>query len=64
MHGGRAWLGGGNREGLNRVPATASHVLYVASHTCTVQSMEPEAMRLPSGDHATPYTSRVCPLYL
>src|SRR6266571_1535453 len=27
-----------------------------ASHTCTVLSQLPEAMRLPSGDHATAYT--------
>ena len=33
----------------------------VASHTCTVRSILPEAMRLPSGDHATASTALACP---
>jgi hypothetical protein len=36
------------------------HFNPLASHTCTVVSYEPEAMRLPSGNHATLSIQSVC----
>src|SRR5947199_211897 len=35
-----------------------------AFHTCTVSSVLAEAMRLPSGDQATPFTLFVWPRYV
>jgi hypothetical protein len=54
----RTWSAPRQRQGCL---AGALRVLYGAAHTCTVQSMEPEAMRLPSGDHATAKTAVACP---
>jgi len=36
-------------------------VIQHAHHTCTVLSLLAEAMRVPSGDHATAYTQPACP---
>ena len=37
------------------------HSSHSASHTCTVLSALPEAMRFPSGDHAKVHTRSECP---